>query len=264
MSRSYITHAGSGCLARQAGWRVIWFWLGALNLLSMPVLAIGPEQVAALPGATLLDMRVDAVFQTCGLPATIEDSADSKTKRQELRWGTTPMQLSAQAWTLRYSRVPVTKASAAWRHSQSGSVDCLAGLSALVVTTKGEAGFLTVKKRPDNNGYITTYTVPEDLFNAHQVVGMTGHWQQARTATEIRASYGEPDEVLETADGSRYRYWSVKRENKMPLSALAVDFDITGPAHACRTFAVHTTGVEFVQKKLDALIQQWERVYVLD
>lgn len=259
-----MTHVNSGRLAWQAGWRVIWFLLGSLNLVTMPVLAMGPEQLATLPGSMLLDMRVDAVFRKCGLPATIDDSADPMTKRQALRWETTPMQLSSQAWTLRYSRAPVAKASEAWRHPQSGSVDCLTGLSELVVKSKGEAGFLTVKKRPDSNGYITTYTVPDDLFIAHQVVSITGNWRQGKTAAGIRASYGEPDEVLDTAVGSRYRYWIVKRENKMPMSALAVDFEITGPAHSCRTFSVHTNGVEFVQEKLDDLIRQWERVYVID
>lgn len=259
-----MTHVNSGRLARQVGWRVIWFWFGLLNLITTSVYAMGPEQVAALPGAVLLDMRVDALFKKCGLPATINDSADPKTKRQTLRWGATPMQLSAQAWTLHYSRAPIAKAAESWRHPQSGSVDCLTGLAELVLRTKGEAGFLTVKKRPDNNGYITSYTVPDDLFIAHQVVSISGNWQQGKTADAIRATYGKPDEILDTADGNRYRYWIVKRDNKMPLSALAVDFDITGPAHSCRTFAVHTTGVEFVQEKLDALIRQWERVYVID
>lgn len=264
MSRSGMPHGDPGGRARQVRWCVLCCWFGLLNLVSLPVLAMGPEQVATLPGATLLEMRVDAVFKKCGLPATINDHADPGTKRQALRWGVTPMQLSAQAWTLRYSRALVTRAAEAWRHPQSGSVDCLAGLSELIVRTKGEAGFLTVKKRPDNNGYITTYSVPDDLFIAHQVVGIAGHWQQARTAADIQASYGKPHEILDTAEGRRHRYWVVKREGKMPLSAMAIDFDISGSIPACRTFAVHTTGVDFVQAKLDALIDQWQRVYVLD
>jgi len=264
MNASCMTHVDSFRPARLAGWGVLGFWLGSLGLVAVPVHAMGPEQVATLPNSSLLDMRVDAVFRKCGLPAAIDDSADSMTKRQALRWGATPMYLSPQAWTLRYSRKPVTKASEAWRHPQAGSLDCLTGLSELVIRTKGEAGFLVVKKRPDHNGYTTTYTVPDNLFSAHQVVAITGSWQEERTAATILKTFGKPDEILEASNGVRYRYWIVKRENKMPLSAQAVDFEVTHPENSCRTFTVQNNGVEFVQEKLDTLIRQWERVYVLD
>jgi len=98
-----------------------------INLVSLPVLALGPDQVATLPGTQLLEQRVDAVLTACGLPGAIEDHADTKTKRQALRWGDTPMQLSAQAWTLRYARAPIAKGSEAWRHAKVGSAQCLAG-----------------------------------------------------------------------------------------------------------------------------------------
>lgn len=243
---------------------VLWSGFALSGLVAMPAFAMQPGQLQTLPAAPLLDKRVDAVFKQCGLPAAIDDSAAPDTKRQALHWEATPMQLSAQPWTLHYSRVPVANAAAAWRHPQSGSADCLAGLAQLVITTKGEAGFLTVKKRPDNNGYITTYTVPDDLFNAHQVIGIHGHWLQDKTAAEIRASFGEPDEILDITEGSRYRYWIVQRDNTMPMSAQAVEFDISGPGKTCRTFAVYTSGTGFVQEKLDALIEQWQRVFVLD
>jgi hypothetical protein len=235
-----------------------------MSLVVTPVFAMKEGQVQTLPGSALLDLRVDAVLQQCGLPALIEDSAAPTTPRQQLQWGAIPMKLSTQAWSLYYSRDHVANTAAAWRNTQAGSVDCLTGLSQLVVTTQGEAGFLTVKKRPDNNGYITTYTVPDDLFNAHKVVGILGHWAQGKTAADIRATYGKPDEILQMAEGNRYRYWIVKRDNKMPLSVLAVDFDISGPAHSCKKFAVYTTGTEFVQQKFDALTDEWQRVYVLD
>jgi hypothetical protein len=32
----------------------------------------------------------------------------------------------------------------------------------------------------------------------------------------------------------------------------------------CTRYTVHTRGVEFVQDKLDALLRQWEKDYVLD
>jgi len=132
--------------------------------------------------------------------------------------------------------------------------------------TQGEVGFRALTKRPDNQGYLTTYTVPADLFRAHQVISITGHWQQARTSAELQETWGKPHEVLERPEGQRYRYWVIQYEGKMPLAALAVDFDMTGSAKAptCHTFAVHTTGVDFVQQRLDALVEQWQRVYVID
>lgn len=235
-----------------------------VSLNATPLFAMQAVQLDTLAASALLDLRVDAVFQKCGLPAMIDDSATPQVPRQQLHWGDTAMQLSTQAWTLHYSRAPVASTSAAWRNTRSASVDCLTGLTQLVVMTKGEAGFLTVKKRPDNNGYITTYSVPEDLFTAHQVVGIRANWAQTRTAADIRASYGKPDEIQQTAEGSRYRYWIVKYDNKLPLSVIAVDFDISGPKHACQGFAVYTTGTDFVQEKFDELTDEWQRVYVLD
>jgi len=149
--------------------------VSSMSLVVTPVFAMKAGQLETLPGTALLDLRVDGVFQQCGLPALINDNAAPKIPRQQLHWGETPMQLSKQAWTLHYSRAPIASTPVAWRNTQPASVDCLAGLKQLVVSTNGEAGFLNVKKRPDNKGYITSYTVPDDLFNAHKVVGINGH-----------------------------------------------------------------------------------------
>ena len=57
---------------------VKWLLLGSMSLVVTPVFAMKAGQVETLHGSALLDLRVDAVFQQCGLPATIDDNAEPK------------------------------------------------------------------------------------------------------------------------------------------------------------------------------------------
>ena len=240
--------------------------LWGIFLISHDAHAMSYDQMKMLAGAALLDLRVDAVLRDCGLPSAIADTTtDVSPPRQTIRWADIEMKLSPMKWEITYSRqrdaVPHGKG---WINPDSGSVTCVSGLSELVLHAEGNAGFLSVKKREDNTGYLTSYHVPDNLFTAHQVIGLTGSWKQGMPVSTILEQYGKPDEILEREGGRRYRYWVVAKQKQMPISVHAVDFEVKGVEKICTKYTVHTSGCEFVQEKFDALQRQWERDYVLD
>lgn len=230
------------------------------------VRAMSLDQMKTLTGTALLDLRIDAVLQRCGLPAAIADSVNLPEKRKTIRWNDAQMNLSSMKWEVTYSRqrdLPIHQDG--WINPGSGSVACLTDLSALVLYAKGDVGILTVKKRADNKGYLTSYPVPDSLYAAHQVIGLTGSWGEGVPITKIQEQYGKPDEVLASAGGIKhYRYWVVARKDAMPVSVHAVDFEMMDAEKVCTKYTVRTSGFEFVQEKFDALLRQWERDYVLD
>ena len=228
--------------------------------------AMSFDQMKTLAGTALLDLRVDAVLKDCGLPSVIVDTAGVSPQRPTLRWGNVKMKLSSMNWELIYSRQrEVANPGSGWINPGFGNATCLSGLSGLVVQAKGDVGFLSVKKREDNKGYRTSYHVPDNLYAAHQVIGLSGSWIQGMPVSRILERYGKPDEILGGEGGARhYLYWVVVKQKEMPVSVHEVDFEVSGAEKICTRYSVHTSGFEYVQEKLDALQRQWERDYVLD
>lgn len=228
--------------------------------------AMSFDQMRMLAGTALLDARADAVLNDCGLPSAIADTAPVTTQRKTIRWADVDMKLSSMNWDIVYSRQRKTADHGnGWINPGPANATCLSKLSGLVLHAKGEAGVLTVEKRPDNNGYLTTYHVPDDSYAAHQVIGLTARWERGMPISKIEERYGKPDEIQDGEDGLRlYRYWVVLKHKEMPVSLHAVDFEVRRPQGICTEYAVHTNGSDFVQEKLDALQRQWERDYVLD
>ncbi len=228
--------------------------------------AMSLAQMQALTGAGLLGLRVDKVFHHCGLPTSIADAGASREKRA-VRWGKVPMRLSAGDWDLTYApRQHAAPGMDGWINHRPGGSACLAGLGALVLQANGNSGILSVTKRADNDGYVTTYRVPDNLYAAHQVSAVTGRWKTGVPVSRLLKRYGNPDEVLKDGTGMPlHRYWIVEKNNKqMPISLHAVDFEIGDGGKTCVRYIVRTSGVGFVQQKLDALMRQWEKGYVLD
>lgn len=240
--------------------------LWGILLNSGDVHAMSLNQMKMLAGTALLDLRIDAVFRRCGLPSAIADTADVSQQRQAIRWKDVQMKLSSMKWEVIYSRQrDIAIHENGWINPGSGSVTCLSGLSGLVLHAKGDVGILSVTKRADNQGYLTSYRVPTSLYAAHQVIGLTGSWKQGMPISRIQERYGKPDEVLERAGGIKhYRYWVVAKQKQMPVSVHAVDFEVKDSEKVCTKYTVQTSGFEFVQEKFDALQRQWERDYVLD
>ncbi len=242
---------------------MIWWIL----LCPHAALAMTVKQMQALAGTRLLGLRVSTVFRDCGLPADILDSKAVPQNRRKIRWQDVEMSLSPKQWEMIYTRRQDAAAhGSGWINPHSGSVTCLADLPALIVQAKGSVGFLSVKKRADNQGYRTTYRVPRNLYLAHQIIGVTGRWKQGMPVSRILQRYGKPDEILDRAGGIKlYRYWIVvKQKDEMPISVHAVDFEVKNAARMCTQYTVQTSGAQFVQEKHDALMDEWERLYVLD
>ncbi len=228
--------------------------------------AMNAAQMKALAGTGLLGLRVDAVFRRCGLPEAIVDT-DLSHKKRAVRWGQVAMRLSAGDWDLRYGRRQQRDpAPGGWTNSAPGGRACLAGLVGFVLHAQGNSGILSVKKRADNQGYVTTYRVPDNLYAAHRVAGVAGRWKAAMPVSKLQKRYGNPDEIVTDRGGARlHRYWVVEKNNKqMPISLHAVDFEIGADGKTSARYIVQTSDVEFVQQKLDALMRQWEKDYVLD
>jgi len=228
--------------------------------------AMSIAQMRTLTGAGLLDLRVDKVFRHCGLPASIAD-ADASREKRAVRWGKAPMHLSAGDWDLAYvPRRHATPGKEGWINPHPGHSSCLAGLAALVLHANGASGILSVRKRADNHGYVTTYRVPDDPYDAHQVSAVTGRWKTGVPVSRLLKRYGKPDEILKDSAGvALHRYWIVEKNNRqMPISLHAVDFEIGHGGLTCSRYIVRTRGVGIVQQKMDALMRQWEKGYVLD
>lgn len=242
--------------------------LWALLLSAHDVHAMSPDQMKKLAGTGLLGLPVDAVFRHCRLPAAIVDTTDPSHKRRTVRWAGATMRLSSMDWDLLYEgRQHHASHKAAWINSGPGGNACLsADLSELVLRAKGGSGVLSVKKRADNQGYITSYRVPDDLYAAHRVTEVTGRWKAGLPVAGLRQRYGDPDEVQRDGDRVRFhRYWVIERNDKqMPISLHAVDFEIDPGGKTATEYILRNSDVEFVQQKLDALLRQWEKDYVLD
>ena len=128
---------------------------------------------------------------------------------------------------------------------------------------KGHVGGLTVTKKTQGFGYITTYQVPKDLFKAHKVVGTEVTLKRRIPVSRLVGNYGQPDEILKKPGGKdNFRYWVVTLRGRMPESLYAVDFEIDNST--CKTYVIRTSDVDFVQQHLESLVRQWEKDYVLD
>jgi len=239
----------------------------AVSLVSIGVAhAMSIGQMNALEGTSLLELRTNAVFRQCGLPSEILDPEGVSHVKQKILWGAVEMILSPREWEVVYTHQrDITVRESGWVNPRPASRACLANLSRLIVHAKGNVGFLSVTKRVDKQGYLTSYHVPKDLYAAHQVIGLTGNWKQGMPVSRILERYGKPEEVLQRAGGIKlFRYWVVTKQKQMPVSVHAVDFEVKDAEKVCTKYTVQTSGFAFVQEKLDVLLRQWERDYVLD
>ena len=237
-----------------------------LVMASFASWAMDVTQLRSLAGASLLDLRVDALFEQCGLPSAIVDTATDAGERQALHWNQVTMNLSSKSWEIHYSaKTPPAKSTASWRNAAPAKDACIGGLAFLVLDAKGESGALSVKKRDDDQGYITTYQVPDNPYAAHQIVGIAAILEHGMSVAEITRAFGKPDEIIKRDKNfTLYRYWVVRREGQMPLAAFAVDFEVITTTKQCGRYSAYSSGVKFVQDKLDTLTRAWQKAYVID
>ncbi len=177
------------------------------------------------------------------------------------------MALSAMDWDLSYARTHAAETRKPdWTNPAPGNSKCLSSLSRLELHAQGNSGILSINKRPDNNGYTTTYRVPDNIYAAHLIVSITGYWKTGISTSALHQRYGAADEILSADNGLPFhRYWVISKNDKqMPTLVYAVDFEINNNAKTVSKYLIWTSDVEFVQQKLDALMRKWEKDYILD
>ena len=222
------------------------------------------SHMKALKGTAQLEITVDKLFGRCGLPAAVVDHGRVTGEKQSVDWHGTAMHLSAMDWDAVYGmRQPKVGKPEAWINVGKLDSRCINGLSQLVLKAKGNVGVLRVTKKAQGFGYDTSYWVPKNLYKAHKVLGIRATLTQSLAVATLVGRYGQPDEILkQSAPGEKFRYWVLTRRDHRPELLYAVDFEID--SGGSRTYAISSSGVDFVQQRLEKLLQQWERDYVLD
>lgn len=221
-------------------------------------------QMKALKGAAQMEMTLDRLLRICGLPAAIVDNAAANRGKPPIHWNRVAMHLSAMDWEVSYGmRQRNLEKSAGWVNPGAPAGRCTEGLSRLQLHAMGNTGVLTVTKKPQGIGYVTTYREPKSLFKAHKVVMAQAILARSLPIEDILGRYGEADEVVrQPGKRDRLRYWVLTRRDHRPEFLYAVDFEIDG--RGTGTYTLSSSAVDFVQQRLDFLLRQWERDYVLD
>jgi hypothetical protein len=228
------------------------------------IAAMTLDQMKSLKGASRLEITVDQLFQDCGLATAIMDHGPADGAKLPINWRGATMRLSGMDWDVLYGkRQPQPGTDGGWVNRGKTDTRCTSGLSRLLIHTKGQVGVLTVTKKTQGLGYITAYDIPKDLYKAHKVVGVEATLTRNLPVSTLVGRYGQPDEVLKQPGvRGRFRYWVVTLHGHRPESLYAVDFEIDD--NTCKTYSISTSDADFVQQRLESLLRQWERDYVLD
>jgi hypothetical protein len=222
------------------------------------------EQMKALPGARLLELPLDQVFETCGLPTAIADLGGANATKAQLRWRTAEMNLSRGEWDAFYTRQREGRIEDGWLNTGRSGGKCLVDVSRLALRGR-EIGNVLVTKKTREPGYITQYQVPRDTLRAHRVIGIEASFENPIPISVLIGKHGKPDAVIGNRPGGKlFRYWVVTHHNQMPVSAFAVDFRLDKDEKFVVAVAVSTDNVGFVRERLDLLLNEWEKMYVLD
>lgn len=227
--------------------------------------AVTLAQMQSLGGAAHLHSTAARLFDRCGLPAAIVDDA-REGERRKASWGGISMRLSALDWQIAYGiAARGAGGQRGWKNPKPRREACLSGLAWLALKARGNVGVVTTVRRPDGFGYVTTYRVSSDLFEAHKVVGLAAGLSRRIAVSALIRRYGPPDERLSMPRGQeRHRYWVLTRNDDRPESLHAVDFEIDHADQSAGSYAISAMGTDFVDEKLASLLREWEKAYVLD
>jgi len=237
------------------------------KLLLVASLAVPPvagyamtiEQMKQLRGADLLELRVDEIFTKCGLPDVVVDHSMSSSIKKNMQWDNIKMNLSDGDWDLHYqtshdtgTKSPVT----GWMNPGPVKSRCFPDHSLMILFTQGGAGILKIDKKLHK----TTYTIPEDLYKTHKVIGYMVSLITPLPFVEITKTYGNNHEIVVEDKNSRIiRYWVLVESSQMPVSLYAVDFEINNIDNTCVAYRVATSEYDFVRTKFGEFTQVWEK-----
>jgi len=202
------------------------------------------EQMRAIPGVQMLESRASEVIQVYGQASKILPAKG--TTRQEKK------KLPSGDWLLVYTPEP-NKSN---NKQQEGSFFKIEDFSSLVLHAKGGVGLVTVRRKPEK----TTYGVPEDPYQAHQVISVTAKLRQPMAMNDLVKHFGDKFKEIQAAENKRWiRYWVMHREGIMPLRLYAVDFGIDASTKEVISMVANGPQVKFVSEALVASYKIWER-----
>ena len=247
----------------RAAWAIVSVAFG-LPSSTLAEMTIG--QMKSLGGASQLQSTAGRLLDQCGLPTSISHQAAAGDARRSVSWGGVTMRLPAGDWRISYgSSARDSRWKGGWLNAEPAHGGCLSGVAWLAFNAKGQAGALVVRQKTDGTGYVTSYSVPDNLFEAHRVVGVRVGVSRRIPIATLAGRYGPPDEVLQLPGGKeRLRYWILTRHDNRPESLHAVDFEIEHRDRSCSAYEISTSGTDFVREKLDSLLRDWEKDYILD
>jgi len=235
------------------------FILASLFLPPVNGHAMRIEQLKQLRGADLLDVRVSEIFTRCGLPDAVLDRGQSSAIKHDIQWDNISMKLSDGNWDLIYrnSDNPGTgNPVSGWINPAPARSRCFSGLSGVTLFTEGGAGILEI----DKVKHKTTYTIPDNLFEAHKVIGTSVSLIAPLSLGEITSTYGRAYETLKNSEQSRIiRYWVLVESSQMPIALYAVEFEINKADNTCRNYRIASSSYDFVSRKFDEFTKAWEK-----
>jgi len=169
------------------------------------------------------------------------------------------MKLSDGNWDLLYRNSydnGTRDAVTGWTNPGPAGSRCFPGLSLVTLFTEGGAGVLVIDKLKHK----TTYTIPDNLFEAHKVIGTSVSLIAPLSLGEITSTYGRAYETLKNSEQSRIiRYWVLVESSQMPIALYAVEFEINKADNTCRNYRIASSSYDFVSRKFDEFTKAWEK-----
>jgi len=210
--------------------------------------AMDLEQMRAIPGVQMIESRANEVIQAYGQATKILPTK-TETRKEKTK-------LPSGDWSLIYTPKPGKPNNKNKNKQQAGNFFKIEDFSSLVLHAKGGVGLVVVRRKPQK----TTYGVPEDPYQAHQVISVTAELRQPMAMNELTKYFGEKFEEIQAADNKRWiRYWVMHREGIMPLRLYAVEFGIDASTKKVTSIVANGPQVEFVNQALVSSYKIWER-----
>lgn len=220
--------------------------LGILTWHGISVaVAMDVAQMRAMAGLEMLESRVTRVIEAYGQASAIlptETTVQDKTG------------LPAGDWSVVYT--PIKPPDAPDNKQQAGWLLHLHDFSRLVLYARGGVGEVIVRRKPQK----TTYEIPHDPYQAHQVISLSAELRQPIPLTRLIERFGAKYEEINTTDkGRRLRFWVLQRQGEMPHKLYAVDFGLNARGDKATDLMAYGPQVDFVAKVLVSRYQLWER-----
>lgn len=230
----------------------------ALTMLPTRSGALDLKKMRQIEGVGMMDAQIKSVFDNYGLPATIGvRKPGASPQATKAAWHKVPLRVPVGDWEIIYSRkdMPRDDPLSTWRNPDRTMPPRLEGLARLVLSAKGNVGQMTVRRFPQK----TTYDVPADPLQAHQVISVRAEYNRPIPVAAITARYGN---IYDTVTGQSrvqlMRYWVIRKEGDVPLALYAVDFELNAKADAVRACVANGIEAEFVREKFQKYYDRWE------